>query len=159
MKSFVLRHSKSGLYFNGTASDEPRAKRVGSGTLLGVHIKIQSKTLDEFRGCEQGADDDKLRGPSPLTTLEILARSEREIIVNTPEEAAQIADCCDYGTFPDFCPRAAERIRAEALAMPGALEILRRWQREEMDALAERVRELQSANTPSSLALVASLSA
>lgn len=107
-----------------------------------MNIKIQSKTLDEFRACEQGAHDDEMRGPSPLTTVEILERSEREIVVNTPEEAAQVADCCDFGTFPEFCPRAAERIRCEALAFPGALEIMRRWQAEEMDALAARCREV-----------------
>ncbi len=41
-------------------------------------------------------------------------------------------------------PRAADRVRSEALTFPGALKIMRRWQDEEMAALAERVREAQS---------------
>lgn len=106
-----------------------------------MNIKAQKKTVAEFVGCERGAHEDDLRGPSPLTTVEILERSEISIEINTAEEAAQIADCCDYGTFPDFCPNAADRIRFEALKFLGAPEVLRRWQSDQMDALRQLVSE------------------
>jgi hypothetical protein len=113
-----------------------------------MNIRTNKKTVDEFRSCETGAHEDEMRGPSPLTTFEILSRSECEIIVNTAEEAAQIADCCEFGTFPDFCPKASDRIYALAVQFPGAREVLKRWQREEMAALVDRAREVLSESNP-----------
>ena len=104
-------------------------------------IRSTAKTIEEFSGCEGGAHDDDMRGPSPFTTVEILERSPHSIVINTAEEAAQIADCCTYGTFPQFCPHAADRIAAKALEMPGAAEILRKWDADQWANLVEMFNE------------------
>ena len=88
-------------------------------------IKLHKKHLESFQGCEVGADDDNLTGPSPLTTLKILERHEQKIELRSPAEAAQVADAALYGTFRmQSSDRIADRVRNEALNFPGAIDIL-----------------------------------
>jgi hypothetical protein len=77
---------------------------------LPYSIKIQRKHLQEFIECERGAQEDDITGPSPITTVSILERHKTKIVVNTVEEAAQILNCCYYGTFPKFFESVAMRI-------------------------------------------------
>jgi len=101
-------------------------------------IKLNKKYLEEFQGAELGACEDDMRGPSPLTTYEILDRHERNIEIRSAEEAAQIHDTANYGTFRiHTSDRIAERVMAEALTFPGATEIFRKWNHEQWNALGE----------------------
>ncbi len=105
-------------------------------------IKLNKNLLDEFQGCEVGADDDNMTGPSPLTTLQILERHERNIELRSPEEAAQIADAANYGTFRIHASdRIADRVIEEALSFPGAVKVLDEWSGSWGDLLERRIRE------------------
>lgn len=77
-----------------------------------ITIKIQPKHLEEFVNCEMGAHEDELTGPSPITTVSILERHINYIECQTVEEAAQVLDCCRYGTFKNFHSRVATRLDA-----------------------------------------------
>jgi hypothetical protein len=101
-------------------------------------IKLNKKYLEEFQGCEVGADDDNMIGPSPLTTLKILERHERNIELRSAEEAAQIADAARYGTFElHTSERIAMRVFEEALMFPGAVSIFKKWDSEGWAELKE----------------------
>ena len=103
-------------------------------------IKLNKKYLEAFQGAELGACEDDMRGPSPLTTYEILDRHERNIEIRSAEEAAQIHDTANYGTFRlHASDRIAERVMAEALKFPGSTEIFRKWNHEQWKALGELV--------------------
>lgn len=106
-------------------------------------MKIKSTCIEDFIECEYGAHEDDIRGPSPLTTVEILQRSTKEIIINTPEEAAQIADCCMYGTFPQHHPNAADRIFRTATTFPGMRPVMEKHDAEQWNGLAELIQAAQ----------------
>ena len=98
-------------------------------------ISINKKQLEEFRNCEQGAAEDEITGPSPLTTLEILNRHNDHIEMQTIEEAAQIADCCQYGTFPLHYPKTANKIWLELMNDKQVCEIWDKYNKNEYAAL------------------------
>jgi hypothetical protein len=102
-------------------------------------MKIKSSQIENFIGCEYGAHEDDMRGPSPLTTVEILQRSKTEIVLNTAEEAAQVADCCKSGTFPLHHPRSAARVFDAAIQFEGARAIMRAHDAEQWAGFAELV--------------------
>jgi len=102
-------------------------------------MNIQTSQIEYFIGCEYGAHEDDMTGPSPLTTVQILERSKTEICLHTPEEAAQICDCCTYGTFPLHHPRSASHVFDRAIAFPGARAILEKWNSEQWDGLRELI--------------------
>lgn len=109
-----------------------------------IEIKIQKKHRDEFYWCEHGAHTDEMTGPSPLTTCQILERSIIRIILRTPEEAAQVLDCCYYGTFPEFCPRVAERIKAEIRAIPGVVAIWEKYSERQWQELGDLIEKIKN---------------
>jgi hypothetical protein len=104
-------------------------------------MKIKTSQIENFIGCEYGAHEDDMRGPSPLTTVEILERSKAEIVINTAEEAAQIADCCRYGTFSHHHPRAAAHVFEMAISYTRAREIMDKWDSEQWEGLAQLVED------------------
>jgi hypothetical protein len=117
-----------------------------------IIIKISAAHLDEFINCEMGAHEDKITGPSPLTTVTILRRHEAPVLkrtvkrrafieCQTVEEAAQVLDCCRYGTFPIHCPRIADRIYDDLHAIPEVRDLWYKHDREQWNDLGELVRE------------------
>ena len=109
---------------------------------LPLLIPGSPSTGAEFIACETGAAEDDIRGPSPLTTVEILSRHHNAIEVRTPEEAAQIADCCYFGTFSSYCPTAAPRIREKCVKVEGAAAMLREWGDQEWKSLWDLLTEV-----------------
>jgi hypothetical protein len=106
-------------------------------------IKLQKKHLDEFKGCEEGACADNMTGPSPITTLEILDRHDINIEVRTAEEAAQIYDAANYGTFRIMTSDwIAERVMRDVLKFEGSYEIYRDYNYEQWKLLGDALKEV-----------------
>lgn len=106
-----------------------------------IFVKISKKQLEEFRGCEQGAEDDNMTDPSGITTMEILNRHKDKIELRTTNECVQVASCCVLGTFPNFCPRVAERIYNELLLNPEVYEAYNNWDMEQANAFRAWLKE------------------
>lgn len=115
-------------------------------TSLPIILSIRPGILESFIECERGADADEMTGPSPLTTMTILRRDpkRKSIILNTLEEAAQVLDCCRYGTFPLHHSRTAKRLFNLLDAYVDVKTIRNKHDKGEWAELAGLVKEAQA---------------
>jgi len=104
-------------------------------------IKIQKRHLEEFVQCEMGAHEDEMTGPSEFTTATILERHENKIECKNAKEAAQIFECTQYGTFPQFHENVAGRINNELRQYQEIVDIWADYNKEQWRALEDVVSE------------------
>jgi len=119
-----------------------RAVCAPAVTPLPIVLSIKAKYLEEFVQCEYGAHEDEMTGPSPLTTVTILERHKTKIECLTYAEAAQVLDCCRYGTFPHFYPGVAERLNDLLYAMPEVNAIWQTYSKGQWDELKEAIKSI-----------------
>jgi len=114
-----------------------------------MKIAIKRRDLREIQGCEEAAHDEGMRGPSPLTTYDILSRHAACIEVFTAEEAAQVADALTYGTSELYvASRTLDRIYTACMSFDGAGEVYRENDRRCFEELAKLIRERGQGDQP-----------
>ena len=109
-------------------------------------VEMQENDLKEFLYCELGAHEDGIKGPSNISTYEILDRHNAVIELRTPEEAAQVADAIVTGTADLFIKSVIiKRVYKDCLAaFPTAHKIRSDYDKEQWEILFEQINKAQT---------------